>query len=57
MKKIQYDTFNLPVTSDGKVDYYYMKTYISAVQKIVIADVVKYADEQIRLTNHIIQSR
>ena len=57
MKKIQYDTFNLPVTSDGKVDYDYMKTYISAIQKIVIADVVKYADEQIRLTNHIIQSR
>lgn len=40
---------NLPV-KDGKPDYVYMQTLISAVQKQVIKDVVQYADEKIAAT-------
>lgn len=40
---------NLPV-KDGKPDYVYMQTLISAVQKQVIKDVVRYADEKIAAT-------
>lgn len=40
---------NLPV-KDGKPDYAYMQTLISAVQKQVIKDVVRYADEKIAAT-------
>ena len=34
-------------TKDGAPDYEYMEKIISAVQKIVIADVVKYSEEKI----------
>lgn len=40
---------NLPV-KDGGPDYAYMQTLISAVQKQVIKDVVRYADEKITAT-------
>lgn len=40
---------NLPV-KDGGPDYAYMQTLISAVQKQVIKDVVRYADEKIAAT-------
>ena len=40
---------NLPV-KDGEPDYAYMQTLISAVQKQVIKDVVRYADEKITAT-------
>ncbi len=34
-------------TKDGEPDYEYMEKFITAVQKIVIADVVKYSEEKI----------
>ncbi len=46
MKKIQEDFLYLP-TKDGEPDYEFMKNFITAVQKIVIADVVKYSEEKI----------
>lgn len=46
MKKIQEDFLYLP-TKDGEPDYAYMKNFITAVQKKVIADVVKYSEEKI----------
>ena len=45
-KKIQKDVFMLPV-KDGVPDYDAMETFISAVQKLVIKDVVLYADRKI----------
>ena len=48
-KKIQTDTVFLP-SKNGKPDYAYMQTLISAVQKQVIKDVVYYADEKIAAT-------
>ena len=40
----------LPVTPDGSPDYTFMETFISAVQKLVIKDVVLYADKKIAAT-------
>jgi hypothetical protein len=37
-------------TIHGKIDYLLMQTFISAVQKLVIADVVRYADRKIAAT-------
>lgn len=40
----------LPVTSDDSPDYAFIETFISAVQKLVIKDVVLYADKKIAAT-------
>ena len=40
----------LPATSDDSPDYAFMETFISAVQKLVIKDVVLYADKKIAAT-------
>ncbi|MEG9490013.1 restriction endonuclease subunit S [Mannheimia indoligenes] len=52
-KKIQKDQFLLPV-KDGKIDYEFMETFISAIQKLVIKDVVQWADKQIEATEQVI---
>ena len=39
---------------DGKPDYSYMETLISAVQKLVIKDVVKYSDAKINATKEVV---
>lgn len=54
-KKIQSDYFMLP-EKDGQPDYVYMQTLLSAVQKIVIQDVVQYADRKIAATKTVIQT-
>jgi len=41
-KKIQTDKMLLPITSDREPDYNYMEKYIRAMEKVVIANVVKY---------------
>lgn len=40
----------LPITSAGEVDYAYMENYIRAMEKVTIADVVKYKDKVIETT-------
>ena len=42
---------------DGLPDYKYMETLISAIQKLVIKDVVLYADSKIAETKNILQKR
>lgn len=37
-------TISLPIKSDGTPDFDYMERYIRAIEKVVIADVVKYTD-------------
>ncbi len=44
----------LPVY-DKDIDYEYMKTLISAIQKLVIKDVVLYADRKINVTKKVIK--
>lgn len=45
---------NLPVKSDNIPDYKYMSLVISAIQKLVIKDVVLYADQKIAATKSVI---
>lgn len=40
---------------DGKPDYSSMETFISAVQKLVIKDVVLYADQKIAATKEAVK--
>ena len=41
-------------TKDGEIDFEYMETLISAIQKLVIKDVVLYADKKIEATKKIV---
>ncbi len=52
-KKITSDIIFLP-TKDGKPDYRTMEILISAVQKLVIKDVVLYTDKRVKATKEII---
>ena len=45
---------SLPVTSDGDIDFDYMERYIRAIEKLAIADVVKYKDKLIETTRQIV---
>jgi hypothetical protein len=47
----------LPVNSGGNIDYEYMSTLLSAIQKLVIKDVVLWADKKIEATKHIINKQ
>ncbi len=55
-KKIQSDSFNLLVSQSGSIDYAYMERYIRAIEKSVIADVVKYKDKIIATTAAVVAS-
>lgn len=43
----------LPVKNE-QPDYELMSTLISAIQKLVIADVVKFSDEKIKATKQVV---
>lgn len=45
----------LPVNKVGKIDFNYMEKYISAIQKLVIKDVVDYKDKVISETKSVIE--
>lgn len=50
------DALNIMLpTKDEKIDFSYMELLISAVQKLVIKDVVLYADEKIQSTKKIVK--
>ena len=51
--KIKSDRISLPV-KNGIPDFEIMKTFISAIQKLVIKDVVLYADRKINATKAVI---
>lgn len=55
-KKIQKDKIMLPA-KEGVVDYKTMSTLISAVQKLVIKDVVLYADEKISVAKQVVNTK
>ena len=52
-KKIKNDSVTLPA-KDGEIDYAIMGTLISAIQKLVIKDVVAYSDRKIAATKEVI---
>ncbi len=47
LDKMQAEILSLPIKSDGTPDFDYMERYIRAIEKIVIADVVKYKNSVI----------
>lgn len=44
----------LPIDSSNKIDFEYMKVFTQAIKKLVIKDVVLYADEKISATRQVI---
>lgn len=44
----------LPIKSDGTPNFDYMERYIRAMEKVVIADVVKYKDKMIETTKKLV---
>ena len=52
--KIKSDKFQLP-TKNNKPDYATMETFIKAVEKLAIKDVVLYADNKIKATENVVK--
>jgi hypothetical protein len=48
------ESIKLPIKSDGTPDFDYMERYIRAIEKVVIADVVKYKDKVIEETRKVV---
>lgn len=48
---------NLPAASDGSIHFDYMTCYIRAIEKLVIAGVVKYRDGLISTTKQVVAAR
>jgi len=47
----------LPVTANGEIDYEFMQTFIKAIQKLVIKDVVLYADRELKALRAVIKNQ
>ena len=45
----------LPVDSNDEIDFGYMRIFIQAIKKLVIKDVVIYADEKIKTTKKVVR--
>lgn len=54
--KLRILTISLPVTPEGEPDFDYMERYIRAIEKLTIADVVKYKDKVIDTTKMLVNS-
>lgn len=52
--RVENDIIELPVTQTGELDFDYMERYIRAIEKVVIADVVKYKDKVIEATKKVV---
>ena len=46
---------SLPITSSGEIDFDFMETFIKAIEKLVIKDVVQYADKRIAATAQMVK--
>lgn len=53
-ERIKTKSISLPVSHDGKIDFAFMEMLVSAVQKLVIKDVVIYAERKIEETKEIL---
>lgn len=52
--KLKVLEISLPITKSGDIDFDYMERYIRAIEKLAIADVVKYKDKVIETTKKIV---
>lgn len=55
-ERIKSNTITIPVRN-GEIDFYYIETLVAAIKKLVIKDVVEYADKKITATQKVIASR
>lgn len=53
-EKIKNEIISLPVMPTGEIDFDYMESYIKSIQKLVIADVVKYKNSVIETTKQVV---
>lgn len=53
-ERIKECKITIPITSDGESDFDYMERYIRAIEKLIIADVVKYKDKVIEETRKVV---
>lgn len=47
-------TILLPISEDGKINYKFIKDFIKAIEKLVIKDIVLWADKKIEVTKKVI---
>ena len=47
---------SLPVNKDNQIDYIFMETYIKAIEKLVIKNVVEWRDKQINATKQVVNN-
>lgn len=55
--KLKTIEISLPVTSDGDINFGYMERYIRAIEKLAIADVVKYKDKVVKTAKKVINAQ
>ena len=54
-ERIKNDTIQLPLTPTGEIDFDFMETFIKAIEKLVIKDVVQYTDKRIAATEQMVK--
>lgn len=55
-ERIKSNTISVPV-KNGEIDFYYIDTLVAAIKKLVIKDVVMYADKRIAATQAVINNK
>lgn len=54
--KIQKDIIELPINGSNEIDFNFMETYISAIKKLTIKNVVDWRDKQINTTKQVVNN-
>ena len=54
-ERIKNDTIQLPLTPTGEIDFDFMETFIKAIEKLVIKDVVQYTDKRVAATARMVK--
>lgn len=54
--KIQKDIIKLPINDKNEIDFDFMETYISAIKKLTIKNVVDWRDKQINTTKQVVNN-
>ena len=52
--KVKNEKIILPTNDGGEIDYEFMENFIKAIEKLVIKDVVLWADKKIEATKNVI---
>ncbi len=55
-EKVKDESFSLPITPTGEIDYTFMENFISAQKKLAIRKVVEWKDKQIAATKQLVNN-